>query len=193
MLEQISELITALSNGNMDVAAKIGQDFLGMLVMFAIGGILIYLAIKKDYEPALLLPIGFGAILTNIPMTNIFTGPDGETGVFGFYTTTPLPDHFPVLIFIAVGAMIDFTPCSRHPSCCFGLLLNSAYLPPCSGTAVLPLPEAGSNRCYRRKTAPPPSTLPIPSSWTKASLAITVAAYSYMSLVPIIQPPVLSF
>ena len=91
MLEKINEFFAALSSGNMETAAAIGQEFLGMFVMFAIGGILIYLAIKKDYEPALLLPIGFGAILTNIPMNTIFTGMDGESGYSGSCTITPLP------------------------------------------------------------------------------------------------------
>jgi sodium ion-translocating decarboxylase beta subunit len=196
MIEQISELITALSNGNMDVAAKIGQDFLGMLVMFAIGGILIYLAIKKDYEPALLLPIGFGAILTNIPMTNIFTGPDGETGVFGFlYNNTIANELFPVLIFIAVGAMIDFTPLFQTP---FMLFFGAAAQFGIFATMLVALlfgfslPEAGAIGVIGAADGPTSIYVANAFKLDKGLIAaITVAAYSYMSLVPIIQPPVI--
>ena len=92
-----------------------------MLIMFAIGGILIYLAIKKEYEPALLLPIGFGAILANIPLTSIVENPvTGELGIFGaLYEATIANELFPVLIFIAVGAMIDFGPLFQTPSMLF--------------------------------------------------------------------------
>ena len=91
MVSMINDLISALMNGDTATASAIGIDFLQMIIMFIIGGILIYLAIKKDYEPALLLPIGFGAIICNIPFTSIVTHPEtGELGVFGFFTKQPL-------------------------------------------------------------------------------------------------------
>src|SRR5690554_3020318 len=99
MITMINELISALMNGDSATASALGIDFLQMIVMFIIGGVLIYLAIKKDYEPALLLPIGFGAIICNIPLTSIVSNPEtGELGVFGFlYETTIANELFPVL------------------------------------------------------------------------------------------------
>ena len=180
----------------METAAAIGQEFLGMFVMFAIGGILIYLAIKKDYEPALLLPIGFGAILTNIPMNTIFTGMDGESGVFGFlYNYTIANELFPVLIFIAVGAMIDFTPLFQTP---FMLFFGAAAQFGIFATMLVALllgfnlPEAGAIGVIGAADGPTSIYVANAFKLDKGLIAaITVAAYSYMSLVPIIQPPVI--
>ena len=196
MLEKINEFFAALSSGNMETAAAIGQEFLGMFVMFAIGGILIYLAIKKDYEPALLLPIGFGAILTNIPMNTIFTGMDGESGVFGFlYNYTIANELFPVLIFIAVGAMIDFTPLFQTP---FMLFFGAAAQFGIFATMLVALllgfnlPEAGAIGVIGAADGPTSIYVANAFKLDKGLIAaITVAAYSYMSLVPIIQPPVI--
>lgn len=102
-------------------------------VMLLIGCILIYLAIKKEYEPLLLLPIGFGAILTNIPGS-------AAVGEHGFltvlYNAGIVNELFPILIFIAVGAMIDFSPLLKQPVTLFlvqqlsrGFLLPCCWLP----------------------------------------------------------------
>ena len=85
---------------------------LGNSLMIAIGGILIYLAIVKEYEPVLLLPIGAGAILANIPLT----GMTDSHGVFGILKAAGIDNEmFPLLIFIGVGAMTDFSPLLSNP------------------------------------------------------------------------------
>ncbi|HHU90642.1 MAG TPA: sodium ion-translocating decarboxylase subunit beta [Clostridiaceae bacterium] len=168
-----------------------------MLIMFAIGGILIYLAIKKDYEPALLLPIGFGAILTNIPLTSIVTNPtNGDTGIFGvLYDATIANELLPVLIFIAVGAMIDFGPLFQTPSMLFfGAAAQFGIFATMMVALLLGfnLKEAGAIGVIG--AADGPTTIYVGSAFglDKGIMGpLTVAAYSYMSLVPIIQPPVI--
>ena len=85
-------------------------------VMIGIGFVLIYLAIAKEYEPVLLLPIGFGAILTNIPGSSA-VGPGGFLTIL--YDAGIITELFPILIFIGVGAMIDFTPLLQQPAMLF--------------------------------------------------------------------------
>jgi sodium ion-translocating decarboxylase beta subunit len=196
MIDKFNELITALSNNDMAAASEIGLYFLGMIVMFFIGGVLIYLAIKKDYEPALLLPIGFGAIITNIPLTNIVAGANGEQGIFGFlYENTIANELFPVLIFIAVGAMIDFTPLFQTP---FMLFFGAAAQFGIFATMLVALAlgfdiaEAGAIGVIGAADGPTSIFVANAFKLDKGLVAaITVAAYSYMSLVPIIQPPVI--
>lgn len=196
MITKINELITALVNGDSATAADLGIYFVKMLVMFIIGGVLIYLAIKKDYEPALLLPIGFGAIICNIPLTNIFSNAAGEPGVFGFlYKNTIENELFPVLIFIAVGAMIDFTPLFQTPSMLFfGAAAQFGIFATMMVALLLgfDLKEAGAIGVIG--AADGPTTIYVANAFKLDKdiiAALTVAAYSYMSLVPIIQPPVI--
>ncbi len=196
MIEKFNELFTALANNDMATASEVGLYFLGMIVMFFIGGVLIYLAIKKDYEPALLLPIGFGAIITNIPLTNIVAGAEGEQGIFGFlYENTIANELFPVLIFIAVGAMIDFTPLFQTP---FMLFFGAAAQFGIFATMLFALAlgfdiaEAGAIGVIGAADGPTSIFVANAFKLDKGLVAaITVAAYSYMSLVPIIQPPVI--
>ena len=108
------------------VISMISVDGLKTLAMFVIAGVLIYLAIKKDYEPALLLPIGFGCILANLPpvieATTGIVAPSalGEAGFLSVLFNAGIANElFPVLIFIAVGAMIDFSPLLKDPSTIF--------------------------------------------------------------------------
>ena len=85
-------------------------------IMWLIGGILIYLAIKKNMEPALLLPIGFGAILANIPLSNVLTTSEGAGSIQWFYEITiEASEALPILLFIGIGAMIDFEPLIVNP------------------------------------------------------------------------------
>lgn len=163
---------------------------LSNLLMFAIAGILIYLAIVKEYEPMLLLPIGFGAILANIP----FSSAIGEHGVLTvLYNSGILTELFPVLIFVAVGAMIDFTPLLQNPfmfffgaAAQFGIFFTMIV-------AILfgfDLKSAASIGIIG--AADGPTSIYVATKFAKDLLApISVAAYSYMSLVPIIQPPVI--
>lgn len=168
-----------------------------MIIMFAIGGILIYLAVKMEYEPTLLLPIGFGAILTNIPLATIVENPiTGEPGIFGvLYDVTIANELFPILIFIAVGAMIDFGPLFQTPSMLFfGAAAQFGIFATMMVALALgfSLKEAGAIGVIG--AADGPTTIYVGSAFglDKSIMGpLTVAAYSYMSLVPIIQPPVI--
>jgi|SRR5690554_6488267 sodium ion-translocating decarboxylase beta subunit len=169
------------------------------LVMIAIGLILIYLAIAKNYEPTLLLPMGFGAILVNIPLSSAITQLDPATGeaVEGvlnvFFNAGIATEIFPLLIFIAIGAMIDFSPLFRSPSL---LLFGAAAQFGIFMTMVLAsflgydLREAASIGIIG--AADGPTSIVVASRFAPNLLGpISVAAYSYMALVPIIQPPVI--
>lgn len=192
MVFNFNQLIESLPAGT-----TFAEYIIKMLIMFAIGGILIYLAIKKDYEPALLLPIGFGAILTNIPLTSIVANPsNGDTGIFGvLYDATIANELLPVLIFIAVGAMIDFGPLFQTPSMIFfGAAAQFGIFATMMVALLLgfDLKEAGAIGVIG--AADGPTTIFVGSAFglDKGIMGpLTVAAYSYMSLVPIIQPPVI--
>ena len=177
------------------VAGMTWQD----LVMITIGLILIYLAIAKNYEPTLLLPMGFGAILVNIPLSSAITQIDPATGeaVEGvlnvFFQAGIATEIFPLLIFIAIGAMIDFSPLFRSPSL---LLFGAAAQFGIFMTMVLAsflgydLREAASIGIIG--AADGPTSIVVASRFAPNLLGpISVAAYSYMALVPIIQPPVI--
>jgi oxaloacetate decarboxylase beta subunit len=159
-------------------------------VMFLIGGTLIYLAIAKQYEPTLLLPIGFGAILANIPLSGVI----GEHGILTYLFDNGIRnDLFPLLIFIAIGAMIDFTPLLQNPKM---LLFGAAaqfgiFFTMCFAAIVgFSLKESASIGIIG--AADGPTSIVVANRFAKELLGpITVAAYSYMSLVPIIQPPVI--
>lgn len=170
----------------------------GNFVMFAIGGLLIYLAIAKDYEPMLLLPIGFGAILCNIPFSSamFFEGEKGFLSIF--YDVGIKTELFPVLIFIAVGAMIDFKPLIQNPfmlffgaAAQFGIFFTMMFaLVIGVRTGLFDLKEAASIGIIG--AADGPTSIMVAGKFAPALLGpITVAAYSYMALVPIIQPPVI--
>lgn len=163
-----------------------------MALMMVAGGVLIYLAIAKDYEPLLLLPIGFGAILTNLPLTGI----SGEHGLLGIlYRTGIATEVFPLLLFIGLGAMTDFGPLLENPKMA---LLGAAGHIGIFATLILALAlgfdmnQAGSISVIG--TMDGPTAIFVAGRLAPEMLApITVAAYSYMSLVPIIQPPVMRF
>jgi oxaloacetate decarboxylase beta subunit len=142
-----------------------------MVAMMIAGGVLIYLAIAKDYEPVLLLPIGFGAILANLPLTGI-TDEHGMLGIL--YRAGIETELFPLLIFIGVGAMTDFGPLLENPKMA---LLGAAGQLGIFGTLGA---IDGPTAIYVSTKLAPHLLGPI-----------AVTAYSYMSLVPIIQPPVM--
>ncbi len=160
------------------------------LIMFIIAGILIYLAIAKEYEPALLLPIGFGAILANIPLS----GAIGEHGVLSIlYRAGIANELFPALIFIAIGAMIDFGPLLQNP---FMLFFGAAAQFGIFFTLMVALffgydlKEAAAIAIIG--AADGPTSIYVATKFAQNLLApISVAAYSYMALVPIIQPPII--
>jgi oxaloacetate decarboxylase beta subunit len=169
------------------------------VIMIVIGLVLIYLAIAKEYEPMLLLPIGFGALLANIPFTSALTQIDPKTGqaVEGvlslFYQAGIATEIFPLLIFIAIGAMIDFTPLFQRPQL---LLFGAAaqfgiFFTMLVATLMgFDLKEAASIGIIG--AADGPTSIFVASRFAPNLLwRISVSAYSYMARVPLIQPPVI--
>ena len=162
------------------------------LIMILVGGVLIYLAIKKEFEPVLLLPIGFGAILANLPLTGITDA--ANSGFLGvLYQAGIKTELFPLLIFIGIGAMTDFGPLLENPKMA---LLGAAGQIGIFGTLLLALNlgfnlnEAASIGIIGAIDGP--TAIYVSSRLAPHLLgAIAVTAYSYMSLVPIIQPPVM--
>ena len=168
---------------------------LGQVIMWIIGGLLIYLAIKKEYEPALLLPMGFGAILVNFPDTGVLTQIVGNTEVEGIldflFQGGISTELFPLLIFIGIGAMIDFGPLLQSPfmllfgaAAQFGIFFTIIVAAVFGGFSIR---EAASVGIIGAADGP---TAIFVAGQLAADLLgpITVAAYSYMALVPIIQP-----
>jgi oxaloacetate decarboxylase beta subunit len=175
----------------------------GQFVMILVGLGLIFLAIKKGFEPLLLLPIGFGCILTNIPMAGIADGPmPGQPAgfLYYFYTVGVQSGVFPLLIFMGVGAMTDFGPLLANPKTAllgaaaqFGIfvaLLGALWLSGMIPAIDFNLQDAASIGIIGGADGPTAIFL---SSRLSPNLlgAIAVAAYSYMALVPIIQPPIM--
>lgn len=165
---------------------------LGQGVMILVGGLLIGLAVVKEYEPVLLLPIGFGCILANIPLTGLT---EGEGLLALLYAVGIQTEVFPLLIFIGVGAMIDFSPLLAMPRMA---LLGAAGQFGIFGTLILatllgfPLNEAASIGVIGAIDGP--TSIFVATQLAPRLLApIAVAAYSYMSLIPIIQPPLMKW
>jgi len=169
------------------------------LIMIAIGGLLIYLGIAKEYEPNLLVPMGFGAIMVNLPFAAVwsFEGAEGVLQIlYNFGIATEL---FPVLIFVAVGAMCDFSLLLGNPKMLF---LGAAAQFGIFATAIAVVvigqmfPELGIDLKSAASigiigAADGPTSIFVAAKFAPQFLGpISVAAYSYMSLVPIIQPPV---
>ncbi|MDY0364707.1 MAG: sodium ion-translocating decarboxylase subunit beta [Arcobacteraceae bacterium] len=172
------------------------QSF-GRIIMILVALLLFYLAVKKNFEPLLLIPIGFGGLLANIPIANM-AGPDGFLGIiFGFGISTGL---FPLLIFMGVGAMTDFGPLLANPKTAilggaaqfgiFGALVGAIMLSEYTGVFSFTLEQASAVAIIGG--ADGPTSIFISNALAPELLgAIAVAAYSYMALVPIIQPPIM--
>lgn len=172
------------------------MELFKMLVMYAVGVVLIYLAIKKKYEPALLLPMGFGAILVNLPNTGVITqNVDGVGEVTGiiewlYHVGIEASEALPILLFIGIGAMIDFTPLLQRPILfLFGFAAQIGIFV-AIGLGLLmgfDLKDAVSVGMIGAADGP---TAILVSQILKSEYmgAISVAAYSYMALVPVIQP-----
>lgn len=162
----------------------------GQAVMILVGCLLLYLGIGKGFEPLLLLPIGFGAILTNIPLAGLMH----EGGVLRFfYDTGVLTEVFPILIFIGIGAMTDFQPLLENPKI---ILLGAAGQFGIFLTLLLAL-ALGFDKLEAVAigiigACDGPTSIYVSSKYAPHLLgAVSVAAYSYMSLVPLIQPPIM--
>jgi oxaloacetate decarboxylase beta subunit len=163
---------------------------IGNAVMISAALILIYLAVFKEIEPVLLLPIGFGCLLANIPLAGM-TASEGMMGVL--YDAGIKTELFPLLIFVGVGAMIDFSPLLAQPKM---VLLGAAGQFGIFGTLMLavllgfPLNQAASIGVIGAIDGP--TSIFVATKLAPELLApIAVAAYSYMSLIPIIQPPLM--
>ena len=162
------------------------------VVMWAIGGLLIYLAIAKDMEPTLLLPMGFGAILVNLPVAVEGTGVQHVLDTL-FSIGIEGAELFPLLLFIGIGAMIDFTPLLTNPKLMifgaaaqFGIFFTLAV----ASLLGFDLKDAASIAIIGAADGPT-SIFVAQQLGSKYLGAIMVAAYSYMALVPLIQPPII--
>lgn len=177
-----------LIQGIMDLTFK-------QIIMWGIGGVLIYLAIVKEFEPALLLPMGFGAILVNFPMTGVINQVVNGLEIQGIldflFEGGIATEMFPLLIFIGIGAMIDFGPLLQNP---FMLLFGAAaqfgiFFTICIAGLIggFDIREASSIGIIG--AADGPTSIFVTSQLAYDLLGpVTIAAYSYMALVPIIQP-----
>lgn len=166
------------------------------VVMWIIGGVLIYLAIKKDMEPTLLLPIGFGAILVNLPLSGAIdqlVGGETEHGALTtLYNAGIANELFPLILFIGIGAMIDFGPLLSNPKLMiFGAAAQfGIFFTLCAASMFFDINDAASIAVIG--AADGPTSIVVANKLGSQYLgAIMVAAYSYMALVPIIQPPII--
>ena len=166
------------------------------VVMWIIGGVLIYLAIKKDMEPSLLLPIGFGAILVNLPLSGAVTQITNgikEVGALDVLFNAGIANElFPLILFIGIGAMIDFGPLLSNPKLMlFGAAAQfGIFFTLCLASMFFDLKDAASIAIIG--AADGPTSIVVAQKLGSNYLgAIMIAAYSYMALVPIIQPPVI--
>ena len=163
-----------------------------MLVMWIVGGLLIYLAIAKKMEPSLLLPMGFGAILVNLPLSGAITQGDTEGPLSVLFQAGMSNELFPLLLFIGIGAMIDFGPLLEKP---WLMLFGAAaqfgiFFTVCLAGIFFDLNDAVSIGIIG--AADGPTAIFVANTLGSQYLgAIMVAAYSYMALVPIVQPPVI--
>ena len=165
-------------------------------VMIAVSLVLIYLAIVKKFEPLLLLPIAFGMLLANLPLTGLMSGPEseGEVGGLLYYLYKGVKlGIYPSLIFLGIGAMTDFGPLIANPSSLFlgagaqfgiavaFVISNALGFTPAEAASIGIIGGADGPTAIYLTTRLAPDLLP----------AIAIAAYSYMALIPIIQPPIM--
>ena len=161
-------------------------------LMWIIGGVLILLAIVKKMEPTLLLPMGFGAILVNIPNSGAITQGAEEGALSILFDAGIANELFPLILFIGIGAMIDFGPVLSNPKLMiFGAAAQfGIFFTFCLASIFFPQLDAASIGIIGAADGPTAIVVSqkLGSQFTGA---IMVAAYSYMALVPIIQPPII--
>lgn len=196
--------LKALVEPHEDVKGPHGEEMTlfaqsgGRVIMILICFILFYLAIKKGFEPLLLIPIGFGGLLANVPVANM-ASPDGMLGII--YNMGIANEFFPLLIFMGVGAMTDFGPLLANPKTAllggaaqfgiFGSLVGAVVLSQYMPGVDFTLQQASAISIIGG--ADGPTSIFIASALAPELLgAIAVAAYSYMALVPVIQPPIMT-
>jgi carboxybiotin decarboxylase len=187
-----------MNNGFSELWASTGlyNVSFGQVAMICVGGLLLFLAIRKKFEPLLLVPIGFGAILSNIPVADI-AGPEGLLGyVYHVGIDTGV---FPLLIFMGVGALTDFSALIANPKTLllgaaaqFGIFLTLLGALALNGIPGFDFSIADASAIGIIGGADGPTAIFLASRLSPQLLgAIAVAAYSYMALVPIIQPPIM--
>jgi oxaloacetate decarboxylase beta subunit len=190
-----AEEVTKEDHGEVITVSEFSQGW-GRFIMILVAFLLFYLAIAKNFEPLLLLPIGFGGLLANIPIAEI-AGPDGFLGIL--YDAGVSNGLFPILIFMGVGAMTDFGPLLSNPKTAllggaaqfgiFATLIGAVALTD-AGIFNFSLQDASAIGIIGG--ADGPTSIYIASNLAPDLLgAIAVASYSYMALVPIIQPPIM--
>src|SRR4030066_1190333 len=162
---------------------------LGNVIMLIVGGVLLYFAIAKKCEPFLFVPIGFGAILVNLPITGIME----EGGLLYFISWGIRHEVYPLLIFMGIGAMTDFGPLLANPiTFLLGAAAQVGVFVALVGATLLgfTIQEAASIGIIGGADGPTAIYLTVKMA-PQLLGAVAVAAYSYMSLVPIIQPPIM--
>jgi oxaloacetate decarboxylase beta subunit len=162
----------------------------GRILMFIIVGVLFYLAIAKGFEPLLLLPIAFGGLLANIPLAHM-GGPHGMLGII--YNMGIANEFFPLLIFMGVGAMTDFTPLLANPkTAILGGAAQFGIFGSLVGAVMIGFDLQTASAISIIGGADGPTSIFIANRLAPEMLGtIAVAAYSYMALVPVIQPPIM--
>ena len=176
----------------MGLFSNLGNTTWQMLVMWVVGGLLISLGIVKKMEPTLLVPMGFGAILVNLPLSGAITQGSTEGPITALFHAGMSNELFPLLLFIGIGAMIDFGPLLERP---WLMLFGAAAQFGVFFTFFLAgfffdLPDAASIAVIG--AADGPTAIFVANTLHSKYLgAIMVAAYSYMALVPIVQPPII--
>jgi oxaloacetate decarboxylase beta subunit len=183
-------MLEAFANGFSGLLAGFMHLQISNVVMIIVGCVLLYLGIKKDFEPLLLVPIGFGCILVNIPLANLME-PHGFLRTI--YDAGIMTELFPLLIFVGIGAMTDFSPVLENPvtfllgaagQCGIFLTLGLAL--------ALGFTELDAVAIGVIGACDGPTAIYVTAKYAPHLLgAVSVAAYSYMSLVPVIQPPIM--
>ena len=180
----------AIINGLQGLFEGVANLGPGHAIMLVIGSLLLYLGISKGYEPLLLVPIGFGALLVNIPLAGLM---ESDGFLRFFYDNGVLTEIFPLLIFVGIGAMTDFQPLMENPKI---ILLGAAGQFGIFLTLLLAL-AIGFDKLDAVAVAvigacDGPTAIYVSSKFAPHLLgAVSIAAYSYMSLVPLIQPPIM--
>lgn len=177
----------------LDLFANVLETQWQQIVMWVIGGLLIYLGICKKMEPSLLIPMGFGAILVNLPNSGAVTQGGEEGPIDVLFNAGIANELFPLLLFIGIGAMIDFSPLLSNPKLIlFGAAAQFGIFFTLSMASLFgfELNDAASIAIIGAADGPT-SIFVANVLQSKYIGAIVVAAYSYMALVPIIQPPVI--
>ena len=177
----------------LELFSNVGNVTWQMVVMWGIGAILIFLAIKKDMEPSLLLPMGFGAILVNLPLSGAITQGLEEGPLTTLYNAGIANELFPLLLFIGIGAMIDFGPLLSNPKLMiFGAAAQFGIFMTVSLASLLGFDLKDAASIGIIGAADGPTSIFVANYFGSNYLgAIMVAAYSYMALVPVVQPPVI--